>query len=458
MYIEPNSTLYILKNCPLDTTYDHTLYFNKDNPDIGKLNQSNYFASLAKYKLSSETGEPLSYVRTARGAVKVPFKADDLYDCNYIMYRNIGFGNKWFYAFIKSVDYINTVTSQINFEIDVMQTWMFDYEIDMCFVEREHSYTDVPGQNTLPENVDLGDYFSTGNFGTGVLKDWRIVVVRTAKTETAGYTTVTGAFYNGTYQQVEFDTWEPNETALDKIKGLLDALSVFNHQDTVIGIYLMPAALIPPKRTNLADSFADGRRTTEQGVQICTRPETLARGYIPKNKKLLTYPYCYLSCTNFEGSEKVYKYEYFRDKTGVNIQQQIRFVVYSDIGVRPTIMIAPINYMAYWEGEEYQPNPEEGITLSNIPQASWATSDAGAKFFQALTSIAMLGTGATIPETATKVETTQTRNPATGRLNITSRTTVSRPEQEVPGVTGKDIAKELARGYVYRCQFCYWCW
>ena len=278
MYIEPNSTLYILKNCPLDTTYDHTLYFNKDNPDIGKLNQSNYFASLAKYKLSSETGEPLSYVRTARGAVKVPFKADDLYDCNYIMYRNIGFGNKWFYAFIKSVDYINTVTSQINFEIDVMQTWMFDYEIDMCFVEREHSYTDVPGQNTLPENVDLGDYFSTGNFGTGVLKDWRIVVVRTAKTETAGYTTVTGAFYNGTYQQVEFDTWEPNETALDKIKGLLDALSVFNHQDTVIGIYLMPAALIPPKRTNLADSFADGRRTTEQGVQICTRPETLKIG------------------------------------------------------------------------------------------------------------------------------------------------------------------------------------
>ena len=36
-------------------------------------------------------------------------------------------------------------------------------------------------------------------------------------------------------------------------------------------------------------------------------------GYTPKNKKLLTYPYCYMLLTNNSGGSAVYKYELFNN-------------------------------------------------------------------------------------------------------------------------------------------------
>ena len=34
-------------------------------------------------------------------------------------------------------------------------------------------------------------------------------------------------------------------------------------------------------------------------------------GYVPKNNKLFTYPYCFLYVTNLMGNSATYKYEYF---------------------------------------------------------------------------------------------------------------------------------------------------
>ena len=134
MYIEPNSNIRILKDVPLDKTFDHTIYFNSASA------QATYFMGLQKYNLNNYT-----YQRVKRGYARVGIKADNLYDCNYMMFQNTSYGNKWFYAFITSVEYLNNECSQIEFEIDVMQTWFFDYSLDQCFVEREHTVTDNIG-------------------------------------------------------------------------------------------------------------------------------------------------------------------------------------------------------------------------------------------------------------------------------------------------------------------------
>lgn len=55
--------------------------------------------------------------------MRVEKKAEDLYDCNYLAFQNTSFGSKWFYAFITSVEYVNNITSEITFEIDVLQTY-----------------------------------------------------------------------------------------------------------------------------------------------------------------------------------------------------------------------------------------------------------------------------------------------------------------------------------------------
>ena len=76
MYIAPNSIIKVLKNVPIDNKYKHTLYF-ADRPA-----QQTYFASKYKYNLDNYT-----YMREQK-KIRVGIKADNLYDCNYLMYQN----------------------------------------------------------------------------------------------------------------------------------------------------------------------------------------------------------------------------------------------------------------------------------------------------------------------------------------------------------------------------------
>lgn len=164
-YIAPNSVIKILKNVPLDNTYDHTIYFEN------KTSQKTYFDSLVKYTLQAQ-----SYQRINKDTMRVQILADNLYDCNYIMFQNTSFGDKWFYAFITKVEYVNNITSEITFEIDVMQTWHFDYTLGECFVEREHTETDVVGQHVLPEPIDIGDIVCHETSNSGLFDSYHVVV------------------------------------------------------------------------------------------------------------------------------------------------------------------------------------------------------------------------------------------------------------------------------------------
>ena len=166
MYIQPETNVKILKNVPLDNPYDHTLWFNNATE------QASYFAdNLTKFHLTNYT-----YQRVNKGAIRVEINANKLYDCNYLMFQNTAFGNKWFFAFIKSVEYVNNVCSEITFEIDVMQTWLFDYHMDRCFVEREHVSDDRIGVNLVNENFNVTNYVAT-NVTTVNLKDKGMVAI-----------------------------------------------------------------------------------------------------------------------------------------------------------------------------------------------------------------------------------------------------------------------------------------
>ena len=145
-YIAPNSIIKIMHNVPLDDTYNHTIKFASLSA------QQTYFnsASVVKYTLDKQ-----SYQRVERGKMRVEILSDNLYDCNYLAFQNTSFGTKWFYAFITSVEYVNDVTSEISFEIDVMQTYLFDITVGSCFVEREHVTDDTIGANTVSEPVEV---------------------------------------------------------------------------------------------------------------------------------------------------------------------------------------------------------------------------------------------------------------------------------------------------------------
>ena len=228
MYIEPQTNIRILHNVPLDTSYDHTIYFGNSTA------QANYFIGKQKYDLRKYT-----YQRVKRGWMRVGIKADNLYDCNYLMFQNTAYGNKWFYAFIKSVEYVNDVTANIEFEIDDMQTWHFDYTVDRCFVEREHVTDDTIGAHIEPENVECGEYVLNTLDDVPALEDYRVIVAINDATSGESALAVHGNTYEKIYSGATLYAF--NATDPETIDSFLT--QYVQKPDTIIA--LASSSLIP---------------------------------------------------------------------------------------------------------------------------------------------------------------------------------------------------------------------
>lgn len=285
MYIKPGSKIYILKDVPLDNTYQHTIYFSS------KSAQESYFAGKSKYKLTAQ-----SYQRLQRGFSAVNINANDIYDCNYIMFQNTPYGDKWFYGFITSVEYVNDNMSTVSFEVDVMQTWFFDYELGECFVEREHSKTDKIGDNIIDEDIDTGEYVVLNQFHSPINDSGYCAVVASIYDE--NYEPYGGTVYQNIFSglcYIPFDIPEEGEQLVDYI------LNNNFKRDGVVCIFMMPKKLV-----DIANVY-------EEMPVVIGRANNLD-GYIPRNKKLFTYPYSFLYVSDKSGNSATYRYEFFTSK------------------------------------------------------------------------------------------------------------------------------------------------
>lgn len=153
MFIQPDSVIYLCKDVPLDLTYDNTITFGtKDSWDYEA--QFNYFYSKVDRAIVKEK---YSYVKDTNGVIRVEGPADDYLMYNYLFYKNKNFSDKWFYAFITNVEFINPGTTYIYFELDVMQTWFPDITFDECLIEREHVEDDSLYANLTDEGIEIGE-------------------------------------------------------------------------------------------------------------------------------------------------------------------------------------------------------------------------------------------------------------------------------------------------------------
>lgn len=143
--IQPASQIVLYENVPFDNTYTDTLYSENVQEQINWFNQ-----------YAHHTFNALTYQRHTRNTCRIQATADDLYNVNYMIFSNPAYGTKRFFAFVTAVEYINNVTTEITYELDVMQTYFHDYTLEPCFVEREHTSDDTIGHNIATEPVDLG--------------------------------------------------------------------------------------------------------------------------------------------------------------------------------------------------------------------------------------------------------------------------------------------------------------
>lgn len=344
--IAPNTDVYLLQNVPLNEDYENTILFSSATE------QFNYFYSKRRYTLSNYT------FQRNNGKLRVSVPAESAMMCNYMMYRNTSFGNKWFYAFIKTAHYINNETSEIEFEIDELQTWHFDYTINDVFVERNHVATDTIGWNIAPEPVECGEYI-LNDFTPLNPFEYCIIL---ATVETTGGSD--GNVYDGIYGGATLWLFKNDTAGVQAINTKIN--DYYQAPESIVSIYMAPSWLFGGN-ANITNgtklSFGQsGVINTYTGAQLLGT-ESLGQ-YVPKNKKLYTYPYNYLNINNGSGTNLVLRYEFFLNLTPVLKEQGC-------VTQPITITIAPVNYKGVGSAGNEVTNFTEQIALTNFPICSW---------------------------------------------------------------------------------------
>lgn len=362
MYIIPNTTVKLFKNCPLDKSYENTIFFQTQAA------QTTYFSSLAGYTFSEQT-----YQRVHSNKIRVAMNAEPLYNCNYLAFQNASFGTKWFYAFVLSVEYINNVTSEITYQIDVLQTWHFDYVLKQCFVEREHTVTDEIGDNLIPENLETGEYVIDHYSEPAVLApdQFKIALFCTVNRQ---YEKI-GAYWNDYMPSglcpVYFDNTYP--AGINAMITWLNGIPPEMDPNKVV----ICACLLPSFMT--ASEYY-GAAWSDAPVTNLYRSD----GAAVHNKKCLTYPYNFLYVTNYQGKGVPYRYEFFANKTACTFEMLGRTTP------DPVIIAVPNGYkMQLPQLSSDNRNYDEMIELSGFPQVPWNVDSFKAWLAQSASSIAL---------------------------------------------------------------------
>ena len=328
MNVQPMSlltTVKVLSNVPLDNTYKDTLTFNNVSSQVA------YFNSKAKYTFSN-----MSPIRM-QNQIRIPTTADNLYDCNYLMFQNANFKNRWFFAFITAIDFVNVNMCEVTFEMDVMQTWWWDTSVMSCFVEREHVNDDTVGRNLVPEGLEIGDYV-VGVTTESVLNISKEIVA--CSTEDGKGGDVEGAIVHGLYQGCNYIHYPASDTGAKNMSTYLKNLTDLNKQDAVVSIFMCWSPMLQ-----------DGVLTDNAPA----RPNELD-GYTPRNNKLLTSPYVQLVSYDGVGHSHTYQYEYFSTA-------QPQFEISWDVTPNPSVYVTP---KAYYKGTD-----NEHYCITGFPQCAW---------------------------------------------------------------------------------------
>lgn len=342
--ITPSTNLKLLKN-PNNLSSQNQITFSN------KQDQYNYFNSLTKIEVDDFTYQRKDYT------IRYPACIDDILDYNYCMYQNAAYTDKWFYAYIVNMRYLNDNATEITIQTDVFQTYQFNITYKDSFIVREHVSNDTLGLHTIPEGLETGEYvinsYETDNLGS----DLTVIMASTLDPNdkinmVSRYNGIpTGCAY---YRYDSVLSGAPMQSQM-----ITDINKLAGSQDAIVGMFLAPKwlsggnseknGLLLPTDTISTNSYYLSRLTS-------------LNGYVPKNNKCLCYPYCYIEVSNSVGQANTYNQELW-NSTGSGLLFKIDGALTPGCSIRGY----PCNYKGVTN------NYDEGISLGKYPQLNWNT-------------------------------------------------------------------------------------
>lgn len=371
--ITPDSDLFLLK-CPLEMDNLHQMNFANATA------QYNYFNGLEK-KQAIDTDD-YSYIRQD-SVIRIAAHIDTLLQYNYVMYRNENYSNKWFYAFIVDMEYLNDNCTAVTIKTDVWQTWQFELTFKRCFVEREHVNNDTIGIHTIPENLELGEFICN----TRIYKSYaspsvngqpssNVVMCFQVTKLTAGTITFPATdnpIITGIPQGCYIFGKELSNISAGVIAFVTGAYDSNGLGDAIVSIFLVPKNVCEWDTKYSTVSGQQGEsflvpKTSFSSVTLDSVDislNTTLDGYTPKNNKLFTYPYNYLYVTNNAGADVTYNYEMFSGNAPY-------FTITGAFEQGGNLMLEPVNSLSSDRNAPWGAW-NEGIPSGKLPCLSWVS-------------------------------------------------------------------------------------
>ena len=369
--VAPNGQIRFLTQVPIDSNYENSLDF------LSEVEQRSYFLGLQPVHTM------IGATRVRDGVISVNMVADNLLHANYLMFQNMNFNNKWFYAFITDIEYVNNNMSYVYYQIDDIQTWMFDVQLKECFVEREHTVTDGMFEHLVDEGIGTSEYI-TNTSGDKTYSDYVAVLY----TGTGNGFTVSGTHapvqitngilkglsgyvfelqdnngnwlelrqgYNDPSDPTEHDSIINSGNGLEKLNLYVYDLTNAQQKDSIVGIVIVPKHFIGTM-SNITITQKNAV-SDNLGFTNYTITTPLNGNYVPTNNKLYNSPYCLIDIIMSDGQTIHLQPEFLQQ--GNNLVN-----ILSNMSPSPSILAIPKNYM----GNEYA--WEKAINYDAFPQGA----------------------------------------------------------------------------------------
>lgn len=322
----PQTNINIVSGVAIDSRYRHSIYFANQDAQLA------YFGGKVVKRLSA-----YSYCRKS-WTLKVDATMEEARKWNYLYFQNTPSGKWWFY-FINDVEYKGERSVELTLELDVIQTYMFEWVMKRCHIERQHTTSDKFGENQVEEDLDTGEL--TCNAWTDVqeIEELCLLIMSTydlaVTSNTSNASKILATCYNNVFGGLGIYATLLSDWQAVGIK--LSQLSDAGIIDGVVSMWMYP------KRMVSLGKYTDGTNATwTNGVvfkpvanmiphnlelTLDYSPLSDIDGYVPKNAKTLQYPYNFMYVSNNQGGGAVYKYERFNG--GVDNGEDNTFKVYA---------------------------------------------------------------------------------------------------------------------------------
>lgn len=359
------------------------------------------FSSLAEQEQfftghSVQSFYDLSFVKGfAYKKIKLEVNYDKIILCNYVMFRNWEYADKWFYAYITNIEYISDGCTEIDIKIDYFQTYINKIQFLPCFIDRQMTKDDDI-RNTfnleeeeLPIETSFYKVISANSF---LIDEWSVVIQYKPNLVLeflSGSTNISGSAFSGyddyNYKDFRQDTinydigafipniyWSGCAFKTYRIRNTSDinnlALKIWGLE--IAGYTITNAYMIPTNMISGYTYYTSHQPPTHPYNRTDKNIDIYTSQFIPINNK--TYTYIYYIVDNNSGNSKTYQTKDFITEYGIITKFEICLQgVNKTTGITyPTdyITTRDITIATQWA---------YGVDLGDIPETTW--NEQGAK-------------------------------------------------------------------------------